>query len=277
MERLISRLAGRPSPFEPGDAELWTDTALAPQLLAAHVDPTTDAASRRPETIAREVGWLVGALELRPGDRVLDLGCGPGLYCEALASRGLDVTGVDISPGSLEHARQAAAEAGLSIRFIEGDYRALDEDGEYDAAILVYLDFGVLSDADRRLVLAGVRDWVRPKGRFAFDVVSTAATRPESTSWVVSTGPGFWRTGPHLILERRLDYPAEELSVTEYAVVDEVGCATIYRIWEQRFSLEAVEQLVGDAGFELERVAADLTGTPWQPGSESLAVVARRS
>lgn len=91
------------------------------------------------------------------------------------------------------------------------------------------------------------------------------------------TGPGFWRTGPHLVLERRLDYPAEELSVTEYAVVDEVGCATIYRNWEQRFSLEAVEQLVGDAGFELERVAADLTGTPWQPGSESLAVVARRS
>ena len=60
-------------------------------------------------------------------------------------------------------------------------------------------------------------------------------------------------------------------------MVDEVGCATIYRNWEQRFSLEAVEQLVGDAGFELERVAADLTGTPWQPGSESLAVVARRS
>ena len=88
------------------------------------------------------------------------------------------MTGVDISPGSLEYARQAAAEAGLSIEFIEGDYRALDEDGEYDAAILVYLDFGVLSDADRRLVLAGVRDWVRPKGRFAFDVVEHGGDSP---------------------------------------------------------------------------------------------------
>lgn len=276
VEHLIRRLAGRPDPFAPGDAELWTDPLVAPQLLAAHLDPATDAASRRPETIAREVEWLVETLELSPGARVLDLGCGPGLYCERLAARGLAVTGIDAAAGSIEHARRHAAEAGLDIRYVEGDYRFLAGEGTFDAAILVYLDLGVLSDGDRRLVLTRVRHALRPRGRFAFDVVSSAAERPEGTSWSASTGAGFWRRGPHLVLERRLAYPAEDVCGTEYAVLDERGAATIYRIWEQRFSRAVLEALLGGAGFEIEHVAGDLTGAPWTPDSDTLGVVARR-
>jgi SAM-dependent methyltransferase len=115
---LIARLSERPEPFAPGDARIWTDPRVAPQLLAAHLDPAVDAASRRPETIVREVAWLMDALELAPGSRVLDLGCGPGLYCEALAARGLDVTGADFSAGSI---RQKPA----SQRANQWDARAL--------------------------------------------------------------------------------------------------------------------------------------------------------
>jgi cyclopropane fatty-acyl-phospholipid synthase-like methyltransferase len=276
VEQLIRRLAERPKPFAAGDAQLWTDPRVAPQLLSAHLDPTTDAASRRPERIAREVEWLVTALELRPGARVLDLGCGPGLYCESLAVRGLDMTGVDAAGGSLEHARRSAAAAGLGIRYVECDYRMFDERDAYDAAILVYLDFGVLSPDDRRLVLGRVRDALHPGGRFAFDVVSTTAARFETTSWNANAGAGFWRPGPHLVLERRLDYPDEQVYGTEYAVIDADADATVYRIWEQRFSRESIEHLLTENRFELEQVAGDLTGSPWRAELEMLAVVARR-
>ena len=277
VEQLIRRLAERPQPFATGDAQLWTDPVVAPQLLAAHLDPTTDAASRRPERIGREVEWLVDALELRPGAAVLDLGCGPGLYCEALAARGLRVTGVDASAGSLEHASRAAAEAGLEIRYVECDYRTFDEVAVYDAAILVYLDLGVLSPDDRRLVLGRVRAALRPRGRFAFDVVSTAASRAEAATWAAHAGAGFWRPGPHLVLERRLDYPDEQASGTDYAVVDEHGGSTVYRVWEQRFSRASIERLLADTGFELEHLRGDLTGEPWRAQHETLAVVARRT
>jgi cyclopropane fatty-acyl-phospholipid synthase-like methyltransferase len=275
MERLIRRLAERPEPYAAGDAELWTDPLVAPQLLAAHLDPGTDAASRRPETIAREVEWLVDRLQTTPGAHVLDLGCGPGLYCETLARRGLLVTGVDASSGSIAYARRHAAEAGLEIRYVEADYRSFDEERAYDAAILVYLDFGVLPEEDRRAVLARVRRALRPGGRFAFDVLSTAALRPEGTSWSASAGAGFWRPGPHLVLERRLHYPDQAVSAREHAVIDERGRATVYRIWEQHFSRDALEALLADAGFEVQEVAGDLTGAPWTPESETLAVVAR--
>jgi SAM-dependent methyltransferase len=274
MEGLIRRLAGRPEPFAAGDSELWTDPLVAPNLLAAHLDPDTDAASRRPEAIERMVEWLVGRLELRAGDRVLDLGCGPGLYCEALAAHGLAVTGVDSSAGSIEHARRVAARTGSGVRYFEADYRELDEEDAYDAAILVYFDLGVPSDADRRRVLTNVRRALRPGGRFAFEVFGDAAPRKEGTNWLVCTGAGFWRPGPHLVLERRLAYP-DGVFLTEHAVLDEHGEATVYRIWERRFSRDSIERLLADTGFEVEHVAADLTGAPWQPGSETLAVVAR--
>jgi cyclopropane fatty-acyl-phospholipid synthase-like methyltransferase len=274
---LVARLAERPEPFAPGDMPIWTDPRVAPQLLAAHLDPVTDAASRRPERIAREVAWLLDTLDLGPGSRILDLGCGPGLYCEALAARGLEVTGVDFSTGSLEYARDSAADAGLEICYVEGDYRGFDEEDAYDAALLVYFDFGVLSPEDRRLVLGHVRRALRDRGRFAFDVVGTSAVRPESSHWFASRGADFWRRGPHLVLERTLDYSEEEVFGREHAVVDDSGQIALYRIWEQRFSRERIERLLADTGFELERLAGDLTGAAWGPELETFAVVARRA
>lgn len=276
MRHWIERLSERPEPYAPGDVELWTDPLVVPELLKAHLDPTTDAASRRPDTIRREVDWLVRALDLRPGSPVVDLGCGPGLYCERMARRGLTVTGIDVSSISLAHARAAADEARLPIRYVQADYRALDAVEAYAAAILVYLDFGVLSNTDRRLVLRRIRRALRPGGRFAFDVVSTAAIRGPHNRWFANRGSGFWRQTPHLVLERRIDYPDQELSLTEHAVFADEAVPTIYRIWEQRFSREALTHLLASAGFEIEHIVADLTGMPWHPGSEVLAVVARR-
>jgi SAM-dependent methyltransferase len=222
------------------------------------------------------VEWLVDQLKLRPGARVLDLGCGPGLYCEALSARGLRVTGVDASAGSIAYARRHAAEVGIDIRYLEGDYRNFREEHAYDAAILVYFDFGVLCDRDRRLVLERIRQALQPRGRFAVEVVSTAVERTEATTWYASAGPGFWRLRPHLVLERRLYYPDEAVSGTEHAVIDEQGVATVYRIWEQHFSHDTLAALRADAGFEIELLAADLTGAPSTRESETLAVIARR-
>lgn len=275
MLELIHELARRPAPFAPGDTLMWTDPRLTGHLLAAHLDPASDAASRRPETIAREVAWLVEALHLAPGAEVLDLGCGPGLYSLALAGRGLSVTGIDISTVALAHARQAARAAGLEIHFVERDYRELDEVARYDAAILVYLDFGVLAEADRPLLLERIHSALRPGGRLALDVASVAARRPETASWSAHE-EGFWRAGPHLLLERVVDFPELELSCSEHGVLESSGETALYRFWEQRFSQESIEQLLREAGFAVERVTADLAGAPWAADAETLAIVARR-
>src|SRR5262249_27922909 len=76
---------------------------------------------------ANEVDFLVDRLGLGPGDRVLDVGCGPGRHALALGARGIEVLGVDISQRFVDlgnEAVRAAADA-VPVRFERVDARAL--------------------------------------------------------------------------------------------------------------------------------------------------------
>ena len=83
----------------------------------------------------QEVAFLVDVLGLRPGMRVLDVGCGPGRHCLALARCGIGVLGIDISETFVELGREAAAAEGLAAEFSVADARTLTFDAEFDAAI----------------------------------------------------------------------------------------------------------------------------------------------
>ena len=68
------------------------------------------------ELIAR----IVQIAGLKPGDSVMDLGCGPGLVALPLARAGLKVTAIDPEPNMVEAAKAAAHEAGVSIDVRQG-------------------------------------------------------------------------------------------------------------------------------------------------------------
>ena len=112
----------------------------------------------------QEVGFLVDALDLRPGHRVLDVGCGPGRHAYALARRGIDVVGVDISQVFVDLATSSAPSGAT---FVRADARRLGYDGEFDVALsLCQGGFGLVHDDedDDRAVLAGMARAVRPGG-----------------------------------------------------------------------------------------------------------------
>src|SRR4051794_41887412 len=77
----------------------------------------------------QEVEYLVGALGLEPGQRVLDVGCGPGRHSLALARRGFYVVGLDLSPHFVTLARDAACAESLAAEFEQCDGRTLAAGG----------------------------------------------------------------------------------------------------------------------------------------------------
>ncbi len=89
----IETLTQKPTRFEPGELHFWDDPYIAQQMLAAHLNPDIDAASRKPSAIENSVQWIIKHLHLQPGESLLDLGCGPGLYCQRFTEYGLKVTG----------------------------------------------------------------------------------------------------------------------------------------------------------------------------------------
>jgi SAM-dependent methyltransferase len=123
----------------------------------------------------QEVEFLVGVLGLMPGQRVLDAGCGPGRHALALARRGFDVLGFDLSEEFIGLAREAASREGLSARFEVGDVRTLTLDTPVDAAIcLCQGAFGLLGGAGDVEAFHAIGRAVRPGGGLAISAFSTA-------------------------------------------------------------------------------------------------------
>ncbi len=79
-----------------------------------------------------EVDVLVEVLDLAPGARLLDVGCGPGRHSHELARRGFEVVGLDVSETFVGLARRGAPRGAT---FIHGDARTMSFDSEFDAAI----------------------------------------------------------------------------------------------------------------------------------------------
>ncbi|MDQ3958673.1 MAG: methyltransferase domain-containing protein [Actinomycetota bacterium] len=113
----------------------------------------------------QEVGFLVDLLRLRPGSRVLDVGCGPGRHAVALAAAGFAVTGVDVSRRFLELAADRARAAGVGASFFQVDARAMPFDDEFDAVISICQGAFGLMGGDDSTVLKRMAESVRRGGR----------------------------------------------------------------------------------------------------------------
>ena len=274
---LLRQLQEKPAPFTPGEPLFWDDPHISKQMLATHLDPTIDLASRRPETIDRTVAWIVETLDLGPGDPVLDLGCGPGLYTQRFAERGLQVSGVDYSRRSIAYARQQAAERGLDIHYRYQDYLTLDDPEQYTAAFLIFGDYCPLSPEKRSRLLQNIHRALLPGGYFVLDVSTREGRKlwKGENGWYVAQS-GFWKPGRHLVLEHGFDYPEQSIFLNQYIVLEADGYVSVYRNWFQDYDVESITEELEEGGFNVESVWSDLTGTPYQKDTEWIGVAARK-
>lgn len=123
-------------------------------------------------------GWSVDRdfyLALAGGGRkrILDLGCGTGLLCDAYASLGHDVTGVDPAKAMLDVARTRPS--GQAITWIESPAQAFRGDGKFDLIVMTGHAFQVfLEDADVLAVFATMRKHLAEGGTIAFETRNPA-------------------------------------------------------------------------------------------------------
>ncbi|WP_382153246.1 class I SAM-dependent methyltransferase [Hydrogenophaga sp. ANAO-22] len=145
-------------------AEAWDRWA---PLLARWLGPATEA--------------MLDMAAVGPGSRVLDVAAGAGeqtlVAARRVGARG-HVLATDISPAILRHAKSAAEQAGLSnvdTLELDGERHDVLPRASFDAAVS---RVGLIYFPDQQRALAGIRHALKPGGRFAAVVYSTAERNP---------------------------------------------------------------------------------------------------
>ena len=148
-----------------GSRDHWFED-VADHLGAAYLRYSFTKGTRQ------EVEFLIPALGLQPGMRVLDVGCGPGRHAYELAAQGITVHGIDISQRFIEIASDGAPDG---VTFERLDARHLGFVAEFDAVIcLCQGAFGLMTaDGDDETVIAGMAQALRAGGRLALSAFSS--------------------------------------------------------------------------------------------------------
>ena len=117
-----------------------------------------------------QVDFIIKALSLPPGAKVLDIGCGIGRHSIELAKRSFGVLGVDYSHNFLLTARQKASHMRNSC-FVQADMRKLPIHRHlFQGAIIMQNTFGMFEHEDNLHVLREVGDCLAPEGRLLIDI-----------------------------------------------------------------------------------------------------------
>jgi len=122
-------------------------------------------------TLGREAALRQTTLDLapvRPGDSILEVGCGTGtltLAAKRQAGPAGKVYGIDLIPGMIEASRRKAAEAGQEITFQEGSMEHIPfPDSQFDVVLCSFMIFH-MSEETRRKGIAEVQRVLKPGGR----------------------------------------------------------------------------------------------------------------
>ncbi len=126
-----------PEPWVEGDKIPWHEPDFSRRMLREHLSQAHDAASRRSSIIEEHIEWIQREVLQNRSSRVLDLGCGPGLYSSRLAQRGHTCVGIGFSPDSVEYGREAAQLQQLACEYQLDDLRHAENGSGFDPAMFI--------------------------------------------------------------------------------------------------------------------------------------------
>ncbi len=236
----------------------------------SHGSPYLQHPLLTPERTAQEIDFLLAELDLAPGARVLDVGCGFGRHSIELARRDYRVVGIDPAPAMIEAARAGAAVAGVEPEFRQIGGESFVADEGFDAAICLYTTLGqISSEGDNSRLVERVYDALRPGGGFMVEV-------PQRDPTVRNLKPTDRFEGPerYTVVTRRFD--AQDNSVSEIFEVVSPEATQRYVLRYRLYSQEELVDLIQGAGFTLLAAYGDYQGIPLGPESPTIIMVARK-
>jgi SAM-dependent methyltransferase len=227
-----------------------------------------------PAQVERVAMCICSVLGLRPGSRVLDVGCGMGRHAMALVRRGCLVTAVDASDYMIAHCRQqAAVEPRLIVA--QGDYHDLPYEAEFDAVVCLGNTIGYGTREDDAVAIRRMLAALVPGGSLLLELHNKA--------WYVESvvGRTWWEEETAFVLSDVTLDPAGQRLMTRDVVIPKDGSPPReYGMSLLQYGPDEIVEMLASAGLVdvafLGDAGTDDDGPPWSRegyGDESRAMV----
>lgn len=273
--KILEYVKEKPQVYSPSTSAFWDNTHISKYLLDAHLAPDVESASRKLSFIVESVGWIASLCNYQENRALLDLGCGPGIYCELFCKALFDVTGVDFSKRSIDYATKNAIDNQMQINYIYQNYLNINYEDDFDVVTLVYCDFGVLSPYNRQLLLKKIKKALRKDGVLILDGFSAINFNDFSEKQSIKYyDNGFWSEKSHVCIESNYLYGDTQNCLEQYTIITSDDCQC-YNIWNQSFDVDSLSSELRMAGFENLEFFDDVCGNPLSDNSKTICVVAR--
>ena len=266
----------RPEPFAFYTAEaLWTDAHTSKQMLRFHLNESIDVSSRNHAFIDRSAAWIISHFNVGAETAIADFGCGSGLYTNRLAQTGADVTGIDFSERSIQYAKRIASEKNLDITYIQQNYLEFETAERFDLLLMIMCDFCALSPEQRKILLQKFHRFLKPAGSVLLDVYTLNAFEQKRETAVHEKNllDGFWSANDYDGYLNTFKYETEKVLLDKYTIVERHRTRVVYN-WLQHYSPESLRRELTGNGFAVENFFADVAGSPFDPATLEMAVIA---
>ncbi len=272
-DKVIKFFSEEPTVYQGSSKAFWDDEHISKGMLAAHLDADNDGASRKLSTIQKSVEWICEQCPNTNRKRLLDLGCGPGIYSELLYDKGFSVTGIDFSKRSIAYAKAHARETNRNIEYRCQNYLDMDFDNEFDIAILIYCDFGVLAPQNRMVLLKKIHRALKNGGILILDVYNEPYLNTfHEMQGVEFEASGFWASAPHVVIWKNRFYRETNNILDSYLVITEDSCEC-FNTWDQIYSEKTFTEEIIRGKFEMTAVFDDVCGKALTGREETLCGV----
>jgi len=247
----------------------WYEQFFDEDYMRFHLRGGGAQADRAPA----ECDFIIQTLELKPGDRILDLCCGQGRHSVELTKREFRVSGVDLSEYLLVLAKKTAYEAGVDARFHCCDMRELLWEAEFDVVINMFTSFGYFeSDEENEKALRAARKALRPGGRLLLDLPNreffAKAIRQGQRDWLEHDGC--------LVLEEWIWSEDSKRLRMNRTIVERDWSRRLKSFDLREYTHPEVLEMLARTGLEWQRTFADLNMSDFQPEARRMLIIARR-
>ncbi|MDR0306288.1 MAG: class I SAM-dependent methyltransferase [Chitinispirillales bacterium] len=244
--------------YQRNDESIWTDEYISKSLLENQLDESTNAASRMPSNRRDIVNWINS--KIKPNSRIIDLGCGPGLYAYELGKLEHYVMGIDFNKESIEFGKRNKSIKGI-VEYKYSDYIKDNIDGIYNVAMMIFCDFSALVPNEQKILLQKISTLLADDGIFIFDVFGKAEFEKQKNgrTWYVSNGNDFWSSEPYFLMKETKLFEAEFSVGTRYYLINQLnGTIKEFIMYDQYHDENSIQELVAENGFDIVEINKDI-------------------